>query len=700
MHSTFIFHLAVSTLSILHVQGQCTLNHSAVLNEGGTEVEVIVTEAQEMEGQGYLNLNFTEGKLEDIDDIKAWCVDVDRTIWGDTFLADIFSSMDKNESTSFENIYPDAVDKFGMFGGLNWMMNNRNSGSVIDFPSCASDHTITDQEFQLATWRLMDNHNVTADGPYLWTGDETQCVVDDLVQEAEGNQNYALNCNNPDEIIGLVMIIDRGENTDSTKINRQVVTMEVKLVDTDVCNCPSQMPSTSQAPTTFPSSMPSTAPVIFTVGMSFGGFTEIDDNTNATIQSFTMTTVEGTVAAGTEINVLVTDMTIVSVRRKLHEELYTGYHRILQSDSPSTSLDATVEISIATGGGGDQLNVVDTTASMTTELTSDDSVALLQSLDPSFANISGVGADVEPPPTASPSAMPSDAPTTSPSSPPTALSPPTIAPAGVYGDPHFMTWAGERFDFHGVCDLVFMKNLEFGNGLGMDIHMRTKRMGFWSFVSNVAIRIGNDILEIVGIVGDEDRNNFWINGILGEDTEISKTDTGTTLKSTISGFPINFKRSSTAQQEFVIHLDDNTEILITTWKAFVSVHVKNGKYEHFQNSVGLMGSFPGGLKLARNKNSVIDDFDNFGQEWQVLASEQNLFRYIEGPQHPSACEIPSSFEMRRRLGESTITFKQAREACSNVNQDLIDLCVFDVMATNDESTAAVYFAERKQNMAF
>jgi hypothetical protein len=435
--------------------------------------------------------------------------------------------------------------------------------------------------------------------------------------------------------------------------------------------------------------------------MSFGGFTTIDDNTNATVQAFTTTTVESTVPPGTEVDVLVTNMTLVSGGRRLHQELNTVYHRMLEG----TSLEATVEISVGTGEGG--INVVDTTSGMTTALTSDNATALLASLDPAFANVSGVVADVEPPPTDSPSAMPSDAPTASPSAMPSdaptaspsatpskapSTSSPTNSPSGggVYGDPHFMTWAGERFDFHGVCDLVFMKNLEFGNGLGMDIHMRTKRMGFWSFVSNVAIRIGNDILEIVGIVGDEDQNNFWINGVLGKDTEISKTDIGTTLESTISGFPINFKRSDTKQQEFVIHLDDNTEILITTWKAFVSVHVKNGKYEHFENSVGLMGSFPEGLKLARNKNSVIDDLDKFGQEWQVLASEQNLFRYIEGPQHPFACEIPSSFEMRRRLGESTTTFKQAKEACTNINQDLIDLCVFDVMATNDESTAAVY----------
>ena len=68
----------------------------------------------------------------------------------------------------------------------------------------------------------------------------------------------------------------------------------------------------------------------------------------------------------------------------------------------------------------------------------------------------------------------------------------------VFGDPHFKTWAGEFYDFHGVCDLVLIKNPEFKNGLGMHIHLRTTRTRMWSYVSSAAIRIGEDILEVIG----------------------------------------------------------------------------------------------------------------------------------------------------------------------------------------------------------
>lgn len=251
----------------------------------------------------------------------------------------------------------------------------------------------------------------------------------------------------------------------------------------------------------------------------------------------------------------------------------------------------------------------------------------------------------------------------------------------ISGDPHFKTWAGEYYDFHGVCDLVLIKNPEFGNGMGMDIHVRTTRMRMWSYVSNAAIRIGEDIFEIIG---GQVENNFWANGVPGENMESSTTDLRMTLASTISGFPIHFKQSSSKQREFVIDLGEREKIIFKTWNSFVSVQVHNAKHEDFQNSIGLMGSFPQGTKLARDSTSVIDKLDTFGQEWQVLDSEQNLFHNIAGPQHPARCKIPAYSEMRRRLGESTVTVKQAQKACANVNKDVMDLCVFDVMATSDE----------------
>merc|ERR1719491_470143 len=80
----------------------------------------------------------------------------------------------------------------------------------------------------------------------------------------------------------------------------------------------------------------------------------------------------------------------------------------------------------------------------------------------------------------------------------------------------------------------------------------------------------------------------------------------------------------------------------------------------------------------------------FGQEWQVLSTEQNLFHNIEGPQHPQQCDIPSNAEMRRHLSESLVTVEEAERACIGVDSEDKELCVFDVLATNDQSSAGAY----------
>ena len=74
----------------------------------------------------------------------------------------------------------------------------------------------------------------------------------------------------------------------------------------------------------------------------------------------------------------------------------------------------------------------------------------------------------------------------------------------------------------------------------------------------------------------------------------------------------------------------------------------------------------------------------------MLDLEQNLFHNIAGPQHPVRCEISTYLEMRRRLGESTVTIKQAQTACANVNKEVVDLCVFDVMATSNKLIVGSY----------
>jgi len=259
--------------------------------------------------------------------------------------------------------------------------------------------------------------------------------------------------------------------------------------------------------------------------------------------------------------------------------------------------------------------------------------------------------------------------------------------AGVVGDPHFKTWAGKAYDFHGVCDLVLLKNDVFDNGLGMNIHMRTTKMRMWSYVSVAAIRIDKDILEVMGGAKE---NKFWINGIKG-DTNIgdSKKDK-TSFVTSLSKYPVYFNQVSKKQRKFEINLGEEEKIVIGTWNSFVRIQFEHPKSQHFEHSSGLLGSFSEGIKLARDNKTVLKDFNVFGQEWQVLGSEPKLFNTIKGPQHPHKCDIPSSFEMRRRLGESDLTLENAKKACRDVNNDVIDLCVFDLVATNDISMVGAY----------
>merc|ERR1712238_435619 len=151
----------------------------------------------------------------------------------------------------------------------------------------------------------------------------------------------------------------------------------------------------------------------------------------------------------------------------------------------------------------------------------------------------------------------------------------------------------------------------------------------------------------------------------------------------LSGYPIIYSKKNKKQQTFRLNLGNLEAIVIKTWNSFVS--------EHFEDSTGLMGSFPDGVLLARDNLTIIDDANRFGQEWQVMETEKRLLHQVQGPQQPlKKCEIPSNLDMRRRLGEKTITEEKAKTACNGVEANSIDLCIFDVMATCNLSTAGAY----------
>jgi hypothetical protein len=247
--------------------------------------------------------------------------------------------------------------------------------------------------------------------------------------------------------------------------------------------------------------------------------------------------------------------------------------------------------------------------------------------------------------------------------------------AGCEGDPHFKTWRGQHYDFHGECDLVLLQSKEFESGLGLDVHIRTKIRRDMSYISSAALRIGSDVLEV------ESQGVYWLNGALNAD-----------LPDEFSGFSFSHTQPTDKQHVFEVHLGGRERVKVKTYKDFVSVLIEQGENKHFGDSAGLMGDFRMGHMIARDGKTVIEDANAFGQEWQVLDTEPGLFQTVRLPQHPNVCTMPTpvqASQLRRRLSESSSVDELAAEkACAHWGEGKDD-CVFDVLTTGDLEMAMV-----------
>ncbi|CAJ1959971.1 unnamed protein product [Cylindrotheca closterium] len=281
--------------------------------------------------------------------------------------------------------------------------------------------------------------------------------------------------------------------------------------------------------------------------------------------------------------------------------------------------------------------------------------------------------------------------------PPTAPIAPTPAPVGDNnppptpgggGDPHFKTWKDEHIQYHGQCDLVLAKDEEFANGLGIDVHIRTKLVRYWSYIKTAVIRIGNDILEIEGSATEFDvETHYWVNyEYQAELTEFA-------------GFPVKmFSQRGTSITKNRIEIDLSSKypgqkIALSTFKEFVKVDFVKPTVESFGNAVGMLGDFKTGKTLARDGITELNDFTDFGREWQVLPSDKKYFRTSSTPEFPELCIEPEDprGDRQRRLNESNITEEQAEAACAGL-KDALDRkdCVYDILATQDMDMAGAF----------
>jgi len=250
---------------------------------------------------------------------------------------------------------------------------------------------------------------------------------------------------------------------------------------------------------------------------------------------------------------------------------------------------------------------------------------------------------------------------------------------GCHGDPHFSMWNSVKwFDYHGECDLVLVDNPALSSGPSLRIHVRTKIQSWYSFIFQAAISIDNEVMEM------KRNKQFWLNG-----KSLNQPPAN------FSGYPMKSLSDSKwchakhCEGALIQKLDLGSDgyVLFTIWKGFIYIQVSADK--GFWESTGLLGRRGQPGMFARNGSQLFDS-QAFAEEWQVKKYERKLFIEDRYPQHPIPCIPPPPTHLSRRMDYDQPLRQMAEKACSEVQEDAREACIFDVWATGDLDLVSPY----------
>jgi hypothetical protein len=246
------------------------------------------------------------------------------------------------------------------------------------------------------------------------------------------------------------------------------------------------------------------------------------------------------------------------------------------------------------------------------------------------------------------------------------------------GDPHFKTWGGRYYGYHGECDMVMMQNPTFGNGMGLDLHIRSSVKDFYSLISSAALRIGSDILEI-------DNEEIYFNDRKVNEGELPSSIAGYVIESAV-----DLKGKALVEVKLGHHEEE--KIVFRKKNGFMWVDIKSPSMQNFRDSTGLLGDYNSMRLKGRDGVTVFKNTTEFAEQWQVNDNDPKLFHTLRAPQYPEKCIMPTVEETKylRHL-RNTISRKEAEKACAHWPVDGQESCIFDVMMTGDIGMADEFF---------
>jgi hypothetical protein len=229
-------------------------------------------------------------------------------------------------------------------------------------------------------------------------------------------------------------------------------------------------------------------------------------------------------------------------------------------------------------------------------------------------------------------------------------------------------------------------NPDFKNGTGMHIHGRTKLHGTWSAFTSVAVKMGDDIIEVHG------SDALLINGV-AVPTALVDYGSEYLFPFTVTGFSVTVQNKGPNSRRHIIHLGNGERLYINNFKEYVDFEAESPRQTDFMGTSGLLGNYNSGSRLGRDGKTVFEDPDAFGQEWQVRDSDPQLFSIVDGPQYPAKCNMPPKLTAEQRhlrAMSKKISEDDARQACAKAKANRMQNCVADVFGSDNLEMAGIY----------
>ena len=227
-------------------------------------------------------------------------------------------------------------------------------------------------------------------------------------------------------------------------------------------------------------------------------------------------------------------------------------------------------------------------------------------------------------------------------------------------------------------DLMMLHSDHVNGGVPLDLHVRTtiQENSFFSYIESAALKVGQTVFQL-------DTDKFFVNNEEYNDEH---------LPMEMDEFTIEAMKMDGAAKIYSVVLTDTSTVKFKVIKNFLSVAV-SGHEDDFAKSVGLLGDYYTGDALGRD-GRLMDNFIEYGMEWQVAEDEPKLFREDRFPQLPEArCIMPSNEAAtgRRRLlrNKENHEFTASAERVCNTKEDY-ESCMEDVLATGDLDLAEAW----------